>query len=489
MPKFVEVKHLNSHGRKGAGMDDVDDLRARLINNNYADDDDNDDSDGKDDNNKSIGALFRKRAKVLIKLGFRDWKSFASIRVYLFSIALIFSSYLNFIMAIYIVSEFYTPLLTCDLKTYWSNLSIFMLKYILLVILKVIVGYYGAKLRLEWRTKIVSHLQHKIYSRRNLANYLINMQHSVDNIDQRIAEDVEVSTILLWQFLFGNTTTKGLIESLSDVIIAIMALFNLGFYYFLLVFLYNLLFLIINLIIMKPIVKLQFTQQVLEGFFRYVHLRIREFSESITFYRGVEIEKKSSDDAFNKVYINQKKFINQQAVVELVRQYFTLFNPIFCFGMIVFVPSSNNSSGTMSGGGFSQTSIIFSTLQASLTPIINIVALSSQLAQIAGTVHRVGDLIEKIDNSIMFLKENYANQRPITIVRPESDTRNEFQSNNEIHVTNISYVVCTLSELLAPMFLSNPPLVIRESDDDQFVQIKYNYNILLVYIIIKIIKE
>ena len=60
---------------------------------------------------------------------------------------------------------------------------------------------------------------------------------------------------------------------------------------------------------MKPIVKLQFTQQVLEGFFRYVHLRIREFSESITFYRGVEIEKKSSDDAFNKVYINQKKFI------------------------------------------------------------------------------------------------------------------------------------------------------------------------------------
>ena len=51
------------------------------------------------------------------------------------------------------------------------------------------------------------------------------------------------------------------------------------------------------------------------------------------------------------------------------------------------------------------------------------------------------------------------------------------------------YVVCTLSELLAPMFLSNPSLVIRESDDDQFVQIKYNYNILLVYIIIKIIKE
>ena len=132
MSKFVEVKHLNSRGRKGTGTDSVDDLRARLINNNNVDDDvdDSDDKDNNNNNNKSMGALFRKRAKILIKLGFRDWKSFASIRVYLFCIVLIFSSYLNFIMAIYIVSEFYTPLLTCDLETYWSNLSIFMLKYI-----------------------------------------------------------------------------------------------------------------------------------------------------------------------------------------------------------------------------------------------------------------------------------------------------------------------------------------------------------------------
>ena len=167
-------------------------------------------------NNKAIDALFWKRTKVLIKLGFKSWTSYASIRIYVFSVILIVSSYVNFIMAISIMSEFYSPLLKCDLETYWSNLSIFMLKYIVLVIFKVLVGYYGAKLRLEWRTEIVSNLQYTICSQRNLANYLINIQHSVDNVDQRVAEDVEVSTGFLWQFLFGNTTSKGLIESISD---------------------------------------------------------------------------------------------------------------------------------------------------------------------------------------------------------------------------------------------------------------------------------
>ena len=411
------------------------DVEMPLLNETQSTINNNNNNNNDKNNNKAIDALFWKRTKVLIKLGFKSWTSYASIRIYVFSVILIVSSYVNFIMAISIMSEFYSPLLKCDLETYWSNLSIFMLKYIVLVIFKVLVGYYGAKLRLEWRTEIVSNLQYTICSQRNLANYLINIQHSVDNVDQRVAEDVEVSTVFLWQFLFGNTTSKGLIESISDVVIAIIALFNLGFVYFILVLSYNVLFLIINFIIMRPIVKLQFAQQVLEGIFRYVHLRIREFSESITFYRGVGIEKKTSDDAFKKLYVNQKKFINRQAIVQLVRQYFTLFNPIFCFGMIVFVPSPN-SSGTLSGGGFSQTSIIFSTLQSSITPIINIVALSSQIAQIAGTVHRVGDLIEKINNAIGLLKINEERQRPITAVHRE--ITDEEVNNNEIQVINVS---------------------------------------------------
>ena len=205
------------------------DVEMPLLNETQSTINNNNNNEDKNNNNKAIDAVFWKRTKVLIKLGFKSWTSYASIRIYVFSVILIVSSYVNFIMAISIMSEFYSPLLKCDLETYWSNLSIFMLKYIVLVIFKVLVGYYGAKLRLEWRTEIVSNLQYTICSQRNLANYLINIQHSVDNVDQRVAEDVEVSTVFLWQFLFGNTTSKGLIESISDVVIAIIALFNLGF--------------------------------------------------------------------------------------------------------------------------------------------------------------------------------------------------------------------------------------------------------------------
>ena len=275
----------------------------------------------------------------------------------------------------------------------------------------------------------------QIYSQKNLANYLVNIQNCVDNMDQRVAEDVEVTTVFLWQFFFGNTTSKGIIESSSDVCVALVALYNLGYAYIALIVLYNLIFLMINFIAMRPVVKLQFSQQVLEGIFRFVHLHIREFSESITFYRGSNAAKVASNRAFEKVYANQKKYIDQEAIVELVRQYFNLLNPIYCFVIIILVPPSVL---TASAGGFAKVSVVFSTLQASLTPILTIVALSSQIAKIAGTVHRVGDLLEKINVASGKLSVDEENRSGIHI---ESEEALIEPANKALRLWNVSCVI------------------------------------------------
>ena len=143
----------------------------------------------------------------------------------------------------------------------------------------------------------------------------------------------------------------------------------------------------------------------------------------------------TSNRAFEKVYANQIKYIDQEAIVEFVRQYFNLLNPIYCFAIIILVPPSVL---TTSAGGFAKVSVIFSTLQSSLTPILTIVALSSQLAKIAGTVHRVGDLLEKINVASVELRVDEETRTGIRIPLEEALDEAGFK---EIRLRNVSCIV------------------------------------------------
>ena len=157
---------------------------------------------------QAIDALFWKRARVLISA--RASAAGKVTRQYecTFCSPLIVSSYFNFQMATTIMTEFYSPLLRCTTCPSIGLIFIFMLKYAVLVSLKIIIGYFGAKLRLEWRTILVTKIQSQIYSQKNLANYLVNIKNCVDNVDQRVAEDVEVTTVFLWQFFLATQPAK-----------------------------------------------------------------------------------------------------------------------------------------------------------------------------------------------------------------------------------------------------------------------------------------
>ena len=93
---------------------------------------------------------------------------------------------------------------------------------------------------------------------------------------------------------------------------------------------------------------------------------------------------------------------------------------------------------TTSAGGFAKVSVIFSTLQSSLTPILTIVALSSQLAKIAGTVHRVGDLLEKINVASVELRVDEETRMGIRIPLEEALDEAGFK---EIRLRNVSCIV------------------------------------------------
>ena len=369
-------------------------------------------TDGKGPSPHVLNPRFWDRLKMFVSLGFEGPCSPLTLQAVFVALLLVAVSYLEFRVAISALALGITPLLKCDVGTYWGALLIIGCQLVLSVFLKTVAGYVGTRLRLKWRTKITRSLQEQLFSTPNLANYLVNLNHSVDNLDQRITDDVETSTILFWRLFFGELEHKGLISSFSAVFISVSALFKLGALPFFFVLLYNGAYLLILFIVMKPIVKLTYTQQLLEGAFRYVHLRIREFSESIVFYHGVAFERKSSEEAFENVYENNRKLLNQSALVTTSGIYGTILQGLVGFIVLGRMVSTENVTKVVNGTStqheartilgkevdFGSISTNYMILISSMEPLVELLSLCAQLAPIAGTMHRVCSFMEMIND-------------------------------------------------------------------------------------------
>jgi ABC-type uncharacterized transport system fused permease/ATPase subunit len=63
--------------------------------------------------------------------------------------------------------------------------------------------YWSSMIRLRLRTKVTLTLHQKLFEKANISNYLNNISRQVDNVDQRVAADVEGATLLFWDSAFA----------------------------------------------------------------------------------------------------------------------------------------------------------------------------------------------------------------------------------------------------------------------------------------------
>ncbi|CAO3587686.1 unnamed protein product [Absidia cylindrospora] len=290
-----------------------------------------------------------------------------------------------------IPSRFYTLLSAKDQGGFLA----FMVPCLLLIFGvaagKALVAYMGGLLALKIRRLLTNHL-HNRYIQPKIMYTLVLAHEHVDNPDQRIAQDIDK---------FAETMRLILEKLIISPILVVLYTWQCwsvaGFLGPSLIYLYFLLGSLLSRRFIQPIVSAVFYKELQEGNFRFLHVRLRQFAESIAFAKGECEENTRAKASLDTLLGYQRSIVNKQLSLQLANQTFSYFGSILSY-LIVAIPifagvfddkDPGELSGIISKNSFVSMYLIFL--------FSTIIDQSDKISVLAGYVARIGELLEAID--------------------------------------------------------------------------------------------
>lgn len=248
-------------------------------------------------------------------------------------------------------------------------------------------SYLEKLLQWHWQSNITNEIN-KRYLVSSIPFHVIQRK-GFDNPDQRIVNDISdlcdsvsnicvsgitevTSIIILTVSMVRNEKSGGWKISIAGFIIAVV--FFIGMRY-----------------IVSNLSQRLFAQDKYEGNFRYIHSRIRTYSESISFYHSEAVEWINSEKSLAEVISNMKKltlwnFLSKMWIT------FMLFLPQGIISIIVVISIWNLVLSPLDAQALMSTQIMM--VVSIMTANFRLFKLSGSFAMLFGSVGRVGQLLE-----------------------------------------------------------------------------------------------
>ncbi|MBD1921674.1 ABC transporter ATP-binding protein/permease [Microcoleus sp. FACHB-831] len=221
-----------------------------------------------------LGVFFYFRSKLLPR-----WQQWAILALLLF--LAISVSGLNVIIS-YVANYFTTALAEKDKPAFLRFLFVYASVFVVGTPIVVIYRYIQDKLGLYWREWLTNTFFDKYFA--NRAYYEINSDHTIDNPDQRISEDIKSFTTTSLSFLLiilgaiiDIVSFTGILWSISkglSIFLVVYATFGTA----------------VTAYFGRRLITLNFNQLRREADFRYGLVHVRDNAEAIAFYRGEQQE-------------------------------------------------------------------------------------------------------------------------------------------------------------------------------------------------------
>jgi vitamin B12/bleomycin/antimicrobial peptide transport system ATP-binding/permease protein len=203
---------------------------------------------------------------------------------------------------------FYSAMQKLDAKAFWYMMVVFATLATVYVVRALLSVYLRQAFLIRWRIWLTNMLMERWLRKQNYYRSQYVPQR-VDNPDQRIQQDVG-------SFVDSSLSlSMGLLDSVVSLFSFSIILWGLSGSLALfgwkipramvfLVYLYVLVSTVFAVRIGRPLIRLNFLNEQFSASFRYALIRLREYGESIAFYRGEAVERVNLGMRFGKVIHN-----------------------------------------------------------------------------------------------------------------------------------------------------------------------------------------
>jgi len=237
----------------------------------------------------------------------------------------------------------------------------------------------------HWRRWLTQRFLQRYFGDRHY--YALNAQASLDNPDQRIAEDINTFTqrsLFFLLILIGSALQlaafSSVLWSISHPLVYFLVVYALGGTW------------VTLRVFGKPLTALNFRQLRREADFRYSLMRVREKAEAIALYRGEPQELQRVKHRFGWAYGNYRRLIRRQFALNLFQYGYSLLTIVLPSVII----SARVLSGELEVGTAVRAAGAFSAVLAAISVIVD---NFESLSRFAAGIERLDSFSRQLDGA------------------------------------------------------------------------------------------
>ena len=275
--------------------------------------------------------------------------------------------------------------------------------------------YVQGKLSLYWRRWLTHRFLHRYFE--NINFYRLNFSEEIDNPDQRIAEDINNFTqqslyllTILSDSILQLILFSGVLWVTSPNLMFVLIIYAVGGT------------LITTLVFGRKLVAINFEQLKREANFRFGLIRVRDYAESIAFYRGQNQEFSQVKHRFIDAFKNFNNLIRWQFGLTIFQngyQYINLVLPFIILAPRIFAGDLEIGAVTRSQAAFERIGFALGLIINQFEKLSAFAAGIDRLSVLSDFAPSHKSLGEQENNNILIKESSHLEVSNLTVKIPE----------------------------------------------------------------------